>query len=73
LEANTDMSLRLAVSGSGDFAEEVHAEDGSLRSEIVRLLMDQLGGTLETQRGADWIRFTLHLPRPPRPASRPDL
>jgi two-component sensor histidine kinase len=73
LEVNADMTLRLAVSGTGDFAEEVHAEDGSLRSEIVRLLMDQLGGTLETQRGPDWVRFILHLPRPPRPVSRPDL
>jgi two-component sensor histidine kinase len=73
LEVNADMTLRLAVTGTGDFAEEVHAEDGSLRSEIVRLLMDQLGGTLETQRGADWVRFILHLPRPPRPVSRPDL
>lgn len=73
LEANPDMTLRLIVSGTGEFSEEIHPDDGSLRAEIVRLLLDQLGGSLETQRGADWIRFTMHLPRPPRAQKRPDL
>lgn len=73
LEANPDMTLRLVISGAGEFTEAIVADDGSLRSEIVRLLLDQLGGTLETQRGADWIRFTMHLPRPPRAQPRPDL
>ncbi len=73
LETNPDMTLRLIISGTGEFAEEVHAEDGSLRAEIVRLLLDQLGGSLETQRGADWVQFTMHLPRPPRAQKRPDL
>jgi two-component sensor histidine kinase len=73
LEANPDMTLRLVVSGTGEFSEEIHPDDGSLRAEIVRLLLDQLGGSLETQRGTDWIRFTMHLPRPPRAQKRPDL
>jgi two-component sensor histidine kinase len=73
LEANPDMTLRLIIAGTGDFAEEMHAEDDSLRAEIVRLLLDQLGGSLETQRGADWVQLTMHLPRPPRAQKRPDL
>lgn len=73
LETNPDMTLRLIFSGTGEFTEEIHAEDGSLRAEIVRLLLDQLGGSLESQRGADWVQFTMHLPRPPRAQKRPDL